>query len=122
MDSFAAYKLWLGRATEDPDLQAELRSIEGNEGEISDRFYRDLAFGTGGLRGVIGAGSNRIQHDERRMWAGFLQLAQLGAYGFPQLRKVALPQVAMTGDAYDNRNRHAIQGDTPFDGDTLQSS
>ena len=60
MDSIAAYRLWVERATEDPDLQTELREIEGKEGEISDRFYRDLAFGTGGLRGVVGAGSNRM--------------------------------------------------------------
>ena len=39
---------------------AELKSLEGNEDEIFDRFYRELEFGTGGLRGVIGAGTNRM--------------------------------------------------------------
>ncbi|MBR3290275.1 MAG: phospho-sugar mutase [Clostridia bacterium] len=43
-----------------PDLVAELRSIEGQDEEINDRFYRELAFGTGGLRGVLGAGCNRM--------------------------------------------------------------
>ena len=54
------YTLWLQNASEDPDLLAELRSVEGDEEQISDRFYRELEFGTGGLRGVIGAGDNRM--------------------------------------------------------------
>ncbi len=54
------YKLWCARATLDSDLVAELKSIEGNEEAISDAFYKDLEFGTGGLRGVIGAGTNRM--------------------------------------------------------------
>ena len=40
--------------------KAELKAIEGNEKEIEDRFYMDLEFGTAGLRGVIGAGTNRM--------------------------------------------------------------
>lgn len=52
--------LWLDRAGEDPDLIAELRDIQGDEKAVSDRFYRHLAFGTGGLRGVLGAGTNRM--------------------------------------------------------------
>lgn len=54
------YSLWLQHASEDPDLLAELRRVEGDEEQISDRFYRELEFGTGGLRGVIGAGDNRM--------------------------------------------------------------
>lgn len=52
--------LWLERAGEDPDLTAELQSIRNDEKAVSDRFYRHLAFGTGGLRGVLGAGTNRM--------------------------------------------------------------
>ena len=52
--------LWLEKADADPDLVQELESIQGQEKEISDRFYRDLEFGTGGLRGVLGAGTNRM--------------------------------------------------------------
>ena len=55
-----AYTRWLERATEDEDLQKELKDIAGQEEEIRDRFYRELAFGTAGLRGVIGAGENRM--------------------------------------------------------------
>ena len=54
------YELWLQNAVEDPDLVRELRDIEGQEDAIEDRFYRELEFGTGGLRGVIGAGENRM--------------------------------------------------------------
>ena len=51
---------WLDRAGEDPELIEELRAVETDGAAVSDRFYRHLAFGTGGLRGVIGAGTNRM--------------------------------------------------------------
>ena len=51
---------WLQRAGEDPDLTKELEEIQDDPNAVSDRFYRHLAFGTGGLRGVIGAGTNRM--------------------------------------------------------------
>ncbi len=54
------YKLWCERATLDPDLLSELKAIENDKDAISDAFYKDLEFGTGGLRGVIGAGTNRM--------------------------------------------------------------
>ncbi|MDE7398524.1 MAG: phospho-sugar mutase [Oscillospiraceae bacterium] len=54
------YDLWLEKATADPDLKTELESVSGDDEAIKDRFYRDLEFGTGGLRGVIGAGTNRM--------------------------------------------------------------
>ena len=58
-DIHALYALWSGKVT-DPELAEELRGIAGNEDEILDRFWQDLAFGTGGLRGVLGAGTNRM--------------------------------------------------------------
>lgn len=54
------YKRWLERAVEDGDVAAELRAMSGAEETIADAFYRDLEFGTGGLRGTIGAGTNRM--------------------------------------------------------------
>ncbi|MCR5652957.1 MAG: phospho-sugar mutase [Ruminococcus sp.] len=54
------YKLWLEKAVEDKDLTEELNSIKNDEKEIYERFYRSLEFGTAGLRGVIGAGTNRM--------------------------------------------------------------
>lgn len=60
MNTSELYSLWLEKAVNDPDLIAELKGIEGNDDEIYDRFYRELEFGTAGLRGVIGAGTNRM--------------------------------------------------------------
>ncbi len=54
------YKRWLAADLEDPTLTAELQKIEGQEEEIKDRFAVALQFGTAGLRGVLGAGSNRM--------------------------------------------------------------
>ena len=54
------YKEWCANEYFDEATRDELKSIEGNEAEIEDRFYKDLEFGTGGLRGVIGNGTNRM--------------------------------------------------------------
>ena len=54
------YKRWLEADLEDAALKAELEAITGNEEEIKDRFAVSLAFGTAGLRGVLGAGTNRM--------------------------------------------------------------
>ncbi len=54
------YKEWCANEYFDEATRAELKSIEGNDAEIEDRFYKDLEFGTGGLRGVIGNGTNRM--------------------------------------------------------------
>jgi phosphoglucomutase len=54
------YRGWISDPLIDEATKAELASIEGDEKEIVDRFYRDLEFGTGGLRGVMGAGTNRM--------------------------------------------------------------
>lgn len=54
------YNTWLEKATEDETLKAELNAIKGNDSEIYERFYTQLKFGTAGLRGVLGAGTNRM--------------------------------------------------------------
>ncbi|EQB89110.1 phosphoglucomutase [Clostridium punense] len=59
MDYKVKYNFWLESSLVDEDTKKELRNLE-DEKEIEDRFYKDLEFGTGGLRGVIGAGSNRL--------------------------------------------------------------
>ena len=72
MKEMELYSLWCENAKEDTDLQAELSGIKGDIDAISDRFYRDLEFGTGGLRGVIGAGTNRMNiYTVRRATQGF---------------------------------------------------
>lgn len=71
MDIMENYKRWLGKVTEE-DLLSELKAIDGKEEEINDRFYRDLEFGTGGLRGVIGAGTYRMnEHTVARATQGY---------------------------------------------------
>ena len=60
MDFMKLYNEWLENAVEDADLIAELESIKDNEEEIHERFYKSLTFGTAGLRGVLGAGTNRM--------------------------------------------------------------
>ena len=54
------YQFWLEDAYFDAETKEELKAIADNESEIEDRFYKELEFGTGGLRGVIGAGTNRM--------------------------------------------------------------
>lgn len=54
------YELWCQKAIGDPDLISELKEMKGNDELISEAFYKDLEFGTAGLRGVIGAGTNRL--------------------------------------------------------------
>ena len=105
MGYMETYKAWCENEYFDEDTRAELKSIAGDEKEIEDRFYKDLEFGTGGLRGVIGNGTNRmnvyivrkatqglanfiikegtqdkgvaISHDNRRMSREFAQEAAL---------------------------------------------
>jgi len=54
------YETWLKEAKADPELIEELQNMKNDSSKIEDAFYRDLSFGTGGLRGVIGAGTNRM--------------------------------------------------------------
>ena len=57
MSEYIAYKKWLDNV-KDSDLLKELKSIENDDVQIKNRFYKELEFGTGGLRGIIGAGTN----------------------------------------------------------------
>ena len=59
-DPHALFKSWLARPDMPEDLARELREIENDEDAVKDRFWRHLEFGTGGLRGIIGAGTNRM--------------------------------------------------------------
>ncbi|MDR1102099.1 MAG: phospho-sugar mutase [Clostridiales bacterium] len=65
------YEKWLNHPNLDEKSRAELQSFEGNDDEIKDRFYKDLEFGTGGLRGKMGVGSNRMNiYTVRKVTAG----------------------------------------------------
>ena len=88
---------WLDHAVDDPDLIAELNKIKADPEAVSDRFYRDLAFGTGGLRGVIGAGTNRMNlYTVRRATQGLADY--LTASGLPRSAAIA----------YDSRIKGAL--------------
>ena len=60
MDYTQNYERWLNSSKVDENTKQELRAIANDDNEIKERFYRDLEFGTAGLRGIIGAGSNRM--------------------------------------------------------------
>lgn len=60
MDYLEKYEFWLASEAFDDETKAELEAIKGDKKEIKERFYKDLEFGTGGLRGIIGAGTNRM--------------------------------------------------------------
>ena len=60
MDYKSRYQEWLDKLSDSDPLKAELEAIKGDDKEIEDRFYQDLSFGTAGLRGKVGAGTNRM--------------------------------------------------------------
>ncbi|MCL2108176.1 MAG: phospho-sugar mutase [Oscillospiraceae bacterium] len=93
------YRVWCEKAS--GDLGEELRSIAGNDAEINERFYRMLEFGTGGLRGVIGAGTNRMN----------VHTVALAAQGMADwlLAKGGTPSVAI---GRDSRNKSDVFAET----------
>ena len=91
------YNRWLAQPDLDDAVKAELVSIAGDGDAVTDRFYRDLEFGTGGLRGVIGAGTNRMNlYTVRKATQGLADY--LNASGLP--KKVAI--------AHDSRHNGAL--------------
>ena len=93
----ALYRLWCENAAEDPDLVTELAEIRDDADAICERFYKDLEFGTGGLRGVLGAGTDRMNiYTVRRATQGLANYVK---------ESFAEPSVAIS---YDSR----IKSDT----------
>ena len=92
MNMQETYRTWCEKATQDADVANELRQIENDPAQLEDRFYRELEFGTGGLRGVIGAGTNRMNvHTVAKATQGYSQYINA---------KFTNPKVAI---AYDSR-------------------
>ena len=84
------FERWLKEDLDDKDLTAELESVKDKPDEINDRFYRDLEFGTGGLRGVIGAGTNRMNvYTVRKATQGMANYLLKHADGKPQSVAIA---------------------------------
>ncbi|MEG1134891.1 MAG: phospho-sugar mutase [Cellulosilyticaceae bacterium] len=88
------YNEWLQDTYFDQGIKSELEGIKGDEKEIEDRFYRELEFGTAGLRGVIGAGTNRMN-------IYIVRKATQGLANFIKKQGISEPKVAI---AYDSRN------------------
>ena len=93
MDYKSKYNEWMTDEVFDPETKAELRALVGNEKEIEDRFYRDLEFGTAGLRGIMGAGTNRMN-------IYTVGRATQGLSNYIKKKDVKNPSVAI---AHDNR-------------------
>ena len=107
------FDYWLKNASHDPDLVKELKDIETNlaeskaiggvgllshiESDLEDRFYRELEFGTGGLRGIIGAGTNRMNH----------YTVARATQGMADFVKTANPTGASVAIAFDSRHKSA---------------
>lgn len=90
------YEQWLASDAIDEATKAELRALEGNEKEIEERFYQDLEFGTGGLRGVIAAGTNRMNvYTVRRATQGLVNYL---------IKKDPLAKEKGIAVAYDSRH------------------
>ncbi|OON98598.1 MAG: phosphoglucomutase [Epulopiscium sp. Nele67-Bin004] len=98
MDYRAKYDKWLNDDCFDAQTKEELQSIAGDEKEIEDRFYTELEFGTAGLRGVIGAGTNRIN-------IYIVRKATQGLANFINGQGIENPKVAI---AYDSRNKSDV--------------
>ena len=93
------YEAWLADPELEEELRAELLAIAEDEEAIKERFYRDLEFGTGGMRGVMGAGSNRMnRYTIQKATAGF------AAYLLSKHHRTAMERGVVI--AYDSR-RHS---------------
>lgn len=98
MNAKQRYEMWLGSDQVDGDTKKELISIRDNAEEIEDRFYTNLEFGTGGLRGVMGAGTNRMNIYTVRM-------ATQGIANYLAKVGISEPSAAI---AFDNRNNASL--------------
>ncbi|MBQ2120716.1 MAG: hypothetical protein II197_07135, partial [Peptococcaceae bacterium] len=96
MEYRVRYRQWLDYEALEPDMRAELEAIKDNEEEIRERFCQELTFGTAGLRGIMGVGSNRMNvYTVQRATSG-LALYLLSTYGRDAMQRGVVI-------AYDNR-------------------
>ena len=93
MDYMKEYEDWLSNPCFDEQTKKELLSLKGNENEIQERFYKELEFGTAGLRGIIGAGTNRMN----------IYTVRKATQGLANYIKGIVQQQASVAIAYDSR-------------------
>ena len=94
MNAQERYEYWLNSPDVDEGTKAELQAIAGDPVEIEDRFYQELSFGTAGLRGVLGAGDNRMN----------VYNVRKATEGLARHLKARFPEGATVAIAYDSRN------------------
>ncbi len=100
MDYREKYQFWCTDAYFDEETKGELLALQGNEAEIEDRFYKDLSFGTGGLRGVIGAGTNRMNiYTVRKATQGLANFILSECGGKPEMDSCAVQNQDSVDDA-----------------------
>jgi len=101
MDYNKLYELWVEKTAANEEIAAELQAVAGKDKEIEDRFYRELEFGTAGLRGILGAGTNRMNvYTVGRATQGYCDYLNA---------KEEKPSVAI---AYDSRNKSTLFAET----------
>ena len=85
------YEQWLRDFANDPETIRDLEAIRDDEKEMEDRFYTELSFGTAGMRGVLGAGMNRMnKYNVRRATKGLAGLPMTAAVAVLNSRKIPL--------------------------------
>jgi phosphoglucomutase len=106
MDSQARYSEWLTNSYFDSQTKKELEAIKDNPAEIEDRFYKELEFGTAGMRGIIGAGTNRMNiYTVRKATQGLAM--HICSQGEDMKRKGAVPDgPSPREDAGNSTGRH----------------
>lgn len=98
-----SYRLWLKKAKADPDIKKELEEMAEDDEKTEDAFYRNLSFGTGGLRGVIGAGTNRMNvHTVARASQGLTDY----------VKNHFLPEECKVAVSYDSRIKSKLFAQT----------
>ena len=101
MEYGVRYQQWLNDSQMEPELLQELEAIKNDDKEIYERFYQDLTFGTGGLRGIMGAGTNRMNiYTVQRASTG-LALYLLSTYGLDAMQRGVVI-------AYDSRRNSQL--------------
>ena len=107
MDVRANYEQWLKDFASDADTVRELEAIRNDDREIEDRFYTELSFGTAGMRGVLGAGMNRMPPLQRFFCEGYGSGALRGGRArLPVRRAAAGSDPELCGPAPERDCRH----------------
>lgn len=114
MNYLEKYITWIENPYFDEETRKELLAIKDNNKEIEERFYRDLEFGTGGLRGIIGAGTNRMNKYVVRK-------ASQGLSNFILKQNVSSPSIAIAYDSRQKSAEFALESALVFAGNGIKS-